>query len=266
MRDFPEIYPAANASNPLLFVDGITIYGHRLFGLPPVEPTYVCDWNLKVGSVTGECTTEFLKSLVTAMKAFVFGVEDVENALPSAVTHTIHDATFLKLSLESLRVLLRMDSRLFLAKAGQVKVDFNDLVGDLFSEKVSLSIPGLSLACLDGERLSDYGERGQPVTAPTDGYIAADITVSVFNSANGMRQKRVLQQRHIKEHDFRTGRTQFLLQQRRGSEDTVFTNEYQTDEPPSMALPTLPRPLTGTIAMYQDSNLLISYRYFIGPR
>ncbi|RYP62212.1 hypothetical protein DL769_007401 [Monosporascus sp. CRB-8-3] len=73
--------PVSAASRTQLFVDGLTIYGHRLFGLPPIEPTYLCNWDLSVGAVTGECSADFLMALVRGGKAFGFSLDDDENAL-----------------------------------------------------------------------------------------------------------------------------------------------------------------------------------------
>lgn len=40
--------PMSALSNTQLFVDGLNIAGNRLFGLPPTEPTYICNWDLSL--------------------------------------------------------------------------------------------------------------------------------------------------------------------------------------------------------------------------
>ena len=59
-EDDPLATPVSTASASELFIDGLAVYGHRVFGLPPTEPTYVCNWDFTVGAITGECSTDFL--------------------------------------------------------------------------------------------------------------------------------------------------------------------------------------------------------------
>ena len=55
--------PMTSLSGSQLFVDGVEIFGNRLFGLPPTEPTYLCNWDFTVGSVRGETSAGFLMKI-----------------------------------------------------------------------------------------------------------------------------------------------------------------------------------------------------------
>ncbi len=93
--------PISASSSTQLFIDGIHIYGSRLFGLPPTEPTYLCNWDINVGAITGERTVDFLTALKTGGSAFGFTFDDDENALVTFSSVIFYDVTFLRAFVES---------------------------------------------------------------------------------------------------------------------------------------------------------------------
>jgi hypothetical protein len=229
--------PMSAASSTQLFVDGIDVYGNRLFGLPPTEPTYVCNWDFTVGAVTGECTTEFFCRLSSGARAFAFSFDDDENALPSISEVMLHDVTFLRASVESLRVWLHVEDAAFLLSTAKISLNFNDWAGSHYSKKLNLRIPDLHLGCVDAESASRHRSRTQhPVE--THAFVQTTLSFVMIQKNLKFVETRQLQQEHIKRHDQRTHRADFLLHQ-----ELLDDSMLVAVDPPAMSVPPLPTPL-----------------------
>ncbi|KAK2861472.1 hypothetical protein FQN49_004160, partial [Arthroderma sp. PD_2] len=132
-------------SGPQLYIDGLGIFGHRLFGLPPTEPTYACNWDFQVGSIVGECSSSFIKSAKSAFESLAFSFDDDENALPPIQTG-VYDVTFLRAKVKSVRVWALVDEAAFLFSTGSIDVEFNDRCGSKISLFVNLTVPDVVVA------------------------------------------------------------------------------------------------------------------------
>ncbi|KAK0118187.1 hypothetical protein ONS95_012492 [Cadophora gregata] len=230
--------PISATSSTQLFIDGVNVYGNRLFGLPPTEPTYVCNWDFAIGAVTGECTSEFFTRLVAGGKAFAFSFDDEENALPSISELILHDVTFLRASIETVRVWLHVDEAAFLFATETISVNFNDWAGSHYSKKLKLEIPGLQFGCVDAESASRHRSRTQhPVE--THALVQTTISFSMIQRKLEFAKDRQLQQEHIKRHDQRTHRTDFLLHHHLLDDSMLFPVD-----PPAMSVPPMPLPVT----------------------
>ena len=226
--------PLSANSSTQVFVDGVNVTGNRLFGLPPTEPTYVCNWDFSVGSIVGECTTDFFRHLVSGVTALAFSFDDDENALPPISELILHDVTFLRASIESVRLWLHVEEIAFLVSTGNLTVNFNDWAGSHYSGKLNIQIPDLQLACADAESASRHRSRSQyPVQ--THALIQTTVSIAMIQRKLAFVEDRKLQQEHIKRHDQRTHRADFLLH-----------NEYVDDsvltivDPPAMCIPPMP--------------------------
>ncbi|KAG4431597.1 hypothetical protein IFR05_012923 [Cadophora sp. M221] len=230
--------PISATSSTQLFIDGVNVYGNRLFGLPPTEPTYICNWDFAIGAITGECTTEFFTRLASGGKALAFSFDDDENALPSMSELVLHDVTFLRASVESVRVWLHVDEAAFLFATDTISVNFNDWAGTHYSKKLKLEVPGLQLSCVDAESASRHRSRTQyPVE--THALVQTTISFSMIQRKLGFAKDRQLQQEHIKRHDQRTHRTDFLLHHHLLDDSMLFPVD-----PPAMSVPPMPLPVT----------------------
>jgi hypothetical protein len=237
----------SETSSTQLFVDGIHISGNRLFGLPPTEPTYVCNWDFAVGAITGECNTDFFGRLVTGARAFAFSFHDEENALPSISEVILHDVTFLRASVASIRIWLRMETSAFLLSSGKIKVGFDDWAGSHYSVKVKLQIPDLRLSCVDVESALRHRSRAlHPVE--THAVIETSVSLGVIQRKFKFAEDRQLQQEHIKRQDQRTHRADFLLHHEL-LDDSMLT----AFDPPAMCAPPLPVPLANDEKMENAS-------------
>ncbi|CZT00658.1 related to CSF1 protein [Rhynchosporium graminicola] len=230
--------PMSATSSTQLFIDGVNVYGHRLFGLPPTEPTYICNWDFAVGAVTGECTAEFITQLANGGKNFGFSFDDEENALPLLSELVLHDVTFLRASIESVRVWLHAEEAAFLVATETISVNFNDWAGSHYSKKLKLEVPGLQLSCVDAESASRHRSRAQ-TPVETHALVQTTISLSMIHKNLQFAKDRQLQQEHIKRHDQRTHRSDFLLHHHLLDDSMLLPVD-----PPAMCVPPMPLPIT----------------------
>ncbi|PKS08994.1 hypothetical protein jhhlp_003607 [Lomentospora prolificans] len=224
-----------------MFIDGLSVYGHRLFGLPPAEPTYLCIWDLAVGAVTGECTAEFLTSLARGGKAFLFGFDDEENALVPYSSLIFYDVTFLTVSVESVKVWLHVDEAAYLFSTDSIDVDFNDWARTHYSKRANVTVPNVQLACLDSETAARHKSRYRHDIA-AEALLRTSVQVSMIGRKFEFSQERKLQQELVRREDERTRRTQFLLL-------PGLLDEFQPTlmEPPAQGLPPMPGPISNIL-------------------
>ena len=245
----PDAISKGCPSPTQIFLNSAVIFGHRLFGLPPTEPTYVCNWDLMFGVLTGECSIDFIRALISSLKAFDFSLDDVENALPPDNVEIIHDITFVRVGITSIRVWLRNTPCAFLLSTDELKFDFNDWGRDPLSDLISLIIPNCTLACVDEDSAQKQSGKWSSSSLSamsgikTHAYITTDVQVSVLGIKPDAVEKRNLQQQHVRDHDFRTKRVGFLLHDE-ASPVNIFTNREEAI-PPSMSVPSMPPPLNG---------------------
>ncbi|KAJ4300292.1 Macrophage colony-stimulating factor 1 receptor [Collariella sp. IMI 366227] len=202
--------PMSATSSTQLFIDGINVYGHRLFGLPPTEPTYMCNWDLSLGVLTGQCTTEFLATLVSAGKAFGFTFDDDENALVPFSSVVVYDVTFLRVFVHSVRLWIHVEDAAFLLSTGAIDVNYNDWARSHYSKRANISIPDIKLSCLNAELASRHKARSQHAVEP-DALVQTSIRVAIIGRKANFSKERRLQQELVRKHDQRTHRTPFLV-------------------------------------------------------
>ena len=229
-------------SNTQAFIDGLTVTGHRLFGLPPSEPTYVCNWDFGIGEIAGECSLEFLATFVSCIKVLAFQFKDAENALPRQDPLVIHDATFLRAQLQPVMLWLHVNGSAFLVSTSAIKVDFNDWSDRVFSERLHLVIPQLVLASVDPpspSRARSKGKHGMTTYA----YIQTAVDLMMLESKRDSEQQRQLQQEHLHVHDSRTGRTPWLIDDHRQQGPFPHLERRHKFRPPAMPFPPMPHPI-----------------------
>ena len=225
---------------PQLFIDGLRIYGHRLFGLPPAEPTYVCNWDFDVGNIAGECTPDFLKCAVSALKSVEFSIDDEENALPPLQPIVLHDVTFLRASVHSIDVWALVDNAAFLVRSDGLRLDFNDWAGQTFSDRLNLSIPQFIFAVVDQN--SALQPRETPGPAETYAYFKTSLNVTTMERKYDFATCRALQQQHIRVHDQRSNRTPWLLRPQDQSGISLEPQSRGKDNPAPIPIPPMPEP------------------------
>lgn len=231
------ISPTSATSSTQMYIDGLGIYGHRLFGLPPTEPTYMCNWDLSVGAVTGECTTEFLMALIGGGKAFGFSLDDDENALITFSSTVMHDVTFLRVFVRSVQLWLHVEEVAFLLSAGQINVNYNDWARTHYSKRANIKIPDLQVACVNSESAARHKSRLH-TSVETDALFKTTVHFAFIGRNAEFAERRRVQQELIRREDQRTHRTQFLLL-------PGVLGPFVPDpvDEPAQSVPTVPQPV-----------------------
>lgn len=66
---------------PDIYIDKLSAHGLRIFGLPPVEPTYYCRWTFDTGGIIIDSTPNIIGAFKNALHSFKMGHVDLENSL-----------------------------------------------------------------------------------------------------------------------------------------------------------------------------------------
>ncbi|KAK3365418.1 hypothetical protein B0H63DRAFT_566033 [Podospora didyma] len=242
--------PMSATSSTQIFVDGLNIYGHRLFGLPPTEPTYLCNWDISVGAVTGECTPEFLTTFIGGGKSFGFSFDDDENALIPLSSVIMYDVTFLRAAVHSIRLWIHVEEAAFLISTGLIDANYSDWARSHYSRRASLRIPDIKVSCVNAESATRHKTRShQPVE--TDALIETSLRVAIIGRKVNFSRERKLQQELVRREDQRTHRTPFLLL-------PGVVEDFVPDvvDPPAMSVP--PVPLPALLADVEDDRRSLS--------
>ena len=223
-----------------LSIDGLEATGHRLFGLPPDEPAYMCDWDFEVGGIRGECSKQFLQILTLSIRSFLLSFKDMENTLKNATESDIHDVTFLRVRLNPIALALRLENKAALVRVSGVRLDLNDWSGPLFSDRLHLSVPELSLAVVDTHNTSLNKEiRG---TTTTHALFQMSVEMNKVSQKHDFDHHQRAQQSHVALHDLRTNRVPWLLHT---SRDHLLPSHIVKSRlrPPAMIFPPVPHPV-----------------------
>lgn len=242
-----------------LFIDSTVMFGHRLFGLPPVEPTYVCNWDFQVGKILGECSSEFIELAAGAARSFAFTLDDDENSLPLTDVAVIHDATFLRLRTAEVQIWLHVGQQALLVKTSPVTLDFNDLAGTTFSQRLSTYIPDIVISAVDLKSASRHNSRLEAEQAvQTHAYVQMTLSLNMLTRKMNFSEERQNQQDHIKLHDQRTNRTAYMLIN--DQDPTAHQSEGPTPvvRVPAMQYPDVPHPIFPFDPDFENESLMSS--------
>jgi hypothetical protein len=229
-----------------MFVKHLDLDGHRAFGLPPNEPAYANQWNIDVGAITGEFSASFIHDLAMGARAFIFGFADRENALPLSSPSVFDDVTFVQVRTDTVRLWFHVGKDAILFSADPVEVVTNDLAGDNFSQRVSVLVPNVTLACVDRQSASRHRVRDiipgeDRTTVRTYAFLQTGAAVTVVIRKLHFEEERRKQQAHVRESDRRTNRVPFLL--REDGHIAEIVDSENDFEAPANPYPPLPLPL-----------------------
>lgn len=248
--------PSSSTSDTQLFVDGIRVFGHRTFGLPPTEPTYLCNWDVGVGLVSGECTSDFLSTLAKGGAAFGFTFDDVENALVPYSSLIFYDITFIRVAVQSVRLWVHVPEAAFLISTDKIEVGANDWARSHYSKRAEISVPNLQLSCIDPETAVQHKPRhDHPVK--TEAFFKTDIRLATIGRKVNFTAERALQQDLVRREDQRTDRTPFFI-----LEGLLGEFVQEPVDPPAQCAPPQPHPIksddsssTSTLSARQSNRL-----------
>ena len=229
-------------SSTQMFIDGLQVLGHRLFGLPPTEPTYVCNWDFDIGPILGECSITFVRCLASSLRCFGFTFDDAENALPPLHSTDIHDVTFLRARVQSLSLGLRIEKAGLLFNAGAVDVTFNDWAGAIFCDRLHALVQDLTLAIVDTHGLSTNSENSYRA-AKSHASLTTTVEIRGVDRKQDFKTVRHLQQNHIALHDARTHRVPWLTHNHDQYSSREATAGSAKIVPPAIPIPSMPEPI-----------------------
>lgn len=229
-------------SAPQLFIGGASVHGHRLFGLPPSEPTYVCNWDFDVGRVIGECSPEFLSCLAAGLQSFDMSYDNEENAVPPLHPVALYDVTFLRANIGTIHVSALLDQTAFIFSSQSLTTRFNDWANSQFSKRLSLLAPEFSVSAVDRRSASQCLGLPHPTLAPL-AHFRATINLKMVQRKSNIDQIRNLQQGHIRLHDHRTQRAQWLLFDWEKVDSNPLLVTSSKMDPPTIAIPPMPEPI-----------------------
>ncbi|KAJ5916955.1 hypothetical protein N7504_000970 [Penicillium tannophilum] len=252
---------SASVSDTQLFIDGISAYGHRLFGLPPAEPTYVCNWDFEVGKIIGECSPEFLACLASSIKSFDFSFDNEENTLHPLFPPVLHDVTFLRAKISSIHISVLLDQTALILSSKPLSINFNDWANTKFSKRMNLLIPDLTVAAVDRQSVH-LAVRSPDKRVDPLGIIQVTIGFKMALRKQDITESRRLQQEHIRVHDQRTHRSQWLLFD--WEEIAPISSIPHADglSIPTIAIPSMPEPMHQRLGSANTP----SYRGFSGTQ
>lgn len=241
--------PVSATTTTQLFIDGVNVYGHRVFGLPPTEPTYLCNWDLSVGAVSGECTADFLTALIRGGKAFGLSLDDDENALISNSSIVMYDVTFLRVFVQSVRLWLHVDEAAFLFSTGSIDVNYNDWARSHYSKRANIKIPDIQLSCVNAESASRQRSRSNDAVE-TDLMVRTSVHLATVSRKFDFSNQRQLQQELVRREDQRTSRTPFLVL-------PGILQDHVPDlvDPPMQPVPPVPQPTLAADVPYDKVSL-----------
>lgn len=202
--------PDISTTSTQLYIDGIRVFGHRAFGLPPSEPTYLCNWDVSVGDVRGDCDGDFLSALTKGAASFIFTFDDVENALVPYSSLIFYDITFIRVNVASVCIWIKATEGAFLLSTDSISVIANDWARSHYSKKANINVPNLQLACVDLETANKHTLR-EKKPVKTEAFFRTDIRLASVGRKAGFTAERKLQQELVRREDQRTDRTPFLL-------------------------------------------------------
>ena len=223
----------------------MNIYAHRLFGPLPKTATYVCNWDINVGTISGQLRPSFLLSVASFAKTFVYHFVDKENALPVEYVIPLDpDVTFLTVGIKEIDVSIwgRGSGTQILLKEG-LGIKFDDLANEKYILKVILDLPDLIIRSLAKSAMTmpstDFSKDAGNHPWVEVASLECAFNVTLYRTTSGWRKRLESQQSFIKHEDRETLRIPFLYG---GDQDLLGSKGYHFG---SLYTPPMPSPLPG---------------------
>ncbi|KPI44078.1 Protein CSF1 [Cyphellophora attinorum] len=232
-----------DVSSTQIFIQEAVVFGHRLFGAPPSEPTYSCHWDIDVGIITGQCSSEFLATLIQGVGALIYTMDDFENSLPDVLSVSIYDVNFVRARAAGIKLWLVAESTALLVDISPLTVDFDDWAGEHFAKHINVDVPGITVAAVDAKSALRHAGSGTH-NIETLALFKTSLRLATLDKTSNLARTRAMQQAHIRFSDQRTHRTEWLLHKR--PTEAAHRNDRKSEwskHPPGMPVPVVPNPL-----------------------
>lgn len=242
-----------------LFVDGLSIRGNRLFGLPPTEPTYYCKWDFDIGTISMDAPLFIADQLAKVANCVGYSYEDAENSLLLDCP-VIHDVTIVSINITGgLNVYLRATDTFTGISAncaaielitGDIRLTFNDLANERYSSRFSVKVPFIRASVV----------RSSHVLLT----IESSLSISNFGQKQAMDDAREKQQDHVMMHDAPFMRTPFFLDAKHRAAKRYVAGKMKGPFP-SIPIPPIPAPLNKEALHIVDLAAVSTCNVSTGP-
>lgn len=123
-------------------LETLTIHGHRMYGLPPTEPTYFCQWGIDIDSLNINSHAQFVKGFFTAFQNIGFGYSNLENVLLYDI-ETPDDMTSVTVRSKDLLIVINdgnVKSKAFV-DIPDITITSIDFENEKYSQRLDIDIP-----------------------------------------------------------------------------------------------------------------------------
>ncbi|KAG1054268.1 hypothetical protein G6F43_003711 [Rhizopus delemar] len=212
-----------------VFIDGLNIYSHRLFGPLPLSSTYLCHYELDIGRITGEVKPSFLLGLACFGQSFAYNLIDEDNAVPPELrSASLPDVTFAKVSVQEIDVcLVSLNSATNIQLSDGILLEFDNLINQKYTERITLKIPSILTRCLANAEYtrSDGAENDYPWAEVAKADLSLNITL--LRHTAEWKKRRTEQQNYIRSQDYLTQRCVRLYEE----EDDYISQHSKSSAP-----------------------------------
>ncbi|QLQ82433.1 hypothetical protein HG537_0H01950 [Torulaspora globosa] len=211
----------------------LTIHGHRMYGLPPKEPTYFCQWGIDIDNLAIRSDAEFAKGFFTLFSGIAFGYSNLENTLlydveaPDDMTSVTVRARNLNFAIEEKRSKIR--TAIIIPSVTFTAIDFEN---ERYSQRIDLKIPKLSISLvtiIENDETESMFE------------LTSKLCFTTFIQRRDFTEHRDKQRNYIALNDSPFYRCSFLLPCY--IQESPLYRELLGSISPSSSLPPLPLPL-----------------------
>ncbi|RIA94532.1 hypothetical protein C1645_873391 [Glomus cerebriforme] len=243
-----------------LYIDDLNIYAHRLFGPLPKTATYVCNWDINIGTISGQLKPSFLLSVTSFARTFAHHFVDKENALPTKyVMLPDPDVTFLTVDVQEVDISIWGGGSVtqIMLKEG-LSVKFDDLANEKYILKVIFNLPDLTIRSLAKSAMTlasiGYSKDAEYHPWVEVASFESAFNITLYRTTSGWRERLESQQAFIKHEDRETKRIPFLYgrdhnQDLLGSNGNHFGSLYTPPMPPP-----LPDDMDTSSVLYNEST------------
>ncbi|OWB76337.1 hypothetical protein B5S32_g488 [[Candida] boidinii] len=218
---------------PEMLIDGLSIHGHRIFGLPPIEPTYYCRWDFVAGEILIDSCPLFLDGMIRAIKNLGYCYIDNENSLGIPET-VVDDVLNLSFTTPKCSIKLNNLDHIFSITLDELSVKLSDWCNFRYNARANLNIPSIVIESHNAQNPEEKLF-----------YMETALKLTHFLQKKNFAEKRDLQQKHIKTHDAPFHRCPFLLFESSRSGD--YSHQFGSIKP-SIPIPDISLPLNNQTA------------------
>ncbi|KAI8344725.1 hypothetical protein BC941DRAFT_508242 [Chlamydoabsidia padenii] len=200
-----------------LYVDGINLHAHRLFGPLPETATYLCHWEFDIGNVKGEIKPSFLIGAANFAQTFIYNLIDEDNTVSSELLGVMGstgypDVSFATVNIKPVDVcLMTQNSATQLQLQDGVSVEFDNLTNEKYNQRISTQLPAISIICLANQ---EQGDQQQDMTYSwvEVARVELGLNLTIFRHTKEWKKHRAAQQQFIQHQDSLTGRCKHLYE------------------------------------------------------